>query len=67
MKLTINIRDKRLFFLGSGLTFIYLIYHINVLTSALMISGGDILFYYLLCGIITLLFWTPFQFNRQFT
>ncbi len=65
VKLVINLRSKKVFFSGAALTLMYLIYHINTLTSATFITGWTVLTYYMLITLTAFLYWFPYQFNKE--
>ncbi len=65
VKLNLNLTNKNVFFTASALSLMYLIYYINVLTASPFITGGQILFYYLLIILTAFLYWFPYQFNSE--
>jgi len=66
-RIVINLRSKYLFFGASGLTFMYLLIHINMMTSAIDIFFLDKIAYLILLLFTAGFFWVPYQFNEQFT
>jgi len=65
--LTINLRDKRIFFTLFGMGLIYLIYHVNGMSYSLNLTGWDISLFFLIIIATTAMFWIPYQYNEQFT
>ena len=67
VKLTLNLKNKNVFFFSSGLCLLFMFYQINVITSSIDIKAIDIiiLFFSMICA--TGLYWIPFQYNEKFT
>lgn len=67
VKLTINLRSKKLFFYTSAIILVYLMYHVTVLMNSIDITGLDIVIYYVLIALVTLCFWVPYEFTDKFS
>ncbi len=66
VKLTLNLRNKNIFFFMSGLGLLFAIYQINYITSSIDIKAMDIFILFLSFIFTTAMFWTPYQFNDKF-
>lgn len=62
VRLTLNLRNKYVFFAGSAITFLYLIYHITIIVDSIDITKMDVLLYYVLTIMTTTLFWIPYNY-----
>ena len=66
VKITLNLRSKKLFFFISFLGLLFLVYHIHNLTWSIDITGMDKFLYLVIIIFTASMFWIPFQFNEQF-
>ena len=66
VKLTLNLRSKKLFFTLSGLSLIFLILHLNKMMLSIDIKAFDIFLVFVIILLTTVTYWIPYQFNEQF-
>jgi len=66
VKLTLNLRNKNLFFFMSGVGLIFMFYQISYITSSIDIKALDIFILFLSAVFTATAFWTPYQFNDKF-
>ena len=66
VKLTLNLRNKNVFFFMSGLGLIFMFYQIGYITASIDIKALDIFILFLSMIFTTATFWTPYQFNDKF-
>ena len=66
VKLSLNLRSKKSFFVLSFFGLMYLIVQINKITSSIDIKGFDIVVFFLIIIYTAGMFWIPYYFNDKF-